>query len=225
MLQPTNSFRFMDLPAEIRLIVYSYLCDEGEEYRIMSYNPDGKSPRRPVLWDFRPGTWSTRKGLTWDKNASQWLGQPFSSNMLLAVSKQVQEEAGPFIYGRNRISPDSFSDAQLFLDTIGDMRRFIRAFKVPVNSYDAGLAHSVFKKLQDATNLQEIIVPHSNLCGWRCSLGTLRLAYMLRTLLAASHKRPVTDSEASPRDVLDILHVVHDRNNRTCGYCKSGKEP
>lgn len=65
MLKRTATFRFLDLPPEIRNLIYEHaLAESNGEIRIRSYNPRKKSARRPVRWGFKPGTETSRYGLT-----------------------------------------------------------------------------------------------------------------------------------------------------------------
>ncbi|TKA63477.1 hypothetical protein B0A55_10615 [Friedmanniomyces simplex] len=91
MLQPvtiTDYFRFMDLPPELRKMVYDLvLLEKSEKITIESYKPVGQ-PRRPVRQGFRYTGRNDHRGMTWDKTRGKWIGQlPSNLGVLRALYK------------------------------------------------------------------------------------------------------------------------------------------
>lgn len=162
-LEPVTGFRFLDLPAEIRNIIYSYLLEEDKEIQIRSYKPNG-CKRRPVSGDFSPGTYMSHHGLTWDKLTGKWLGQPWSAYALLLVCKHMLEETATMAYGTNKFWPRTMRDADIWLSAIGSMRRYIRHIELPHESHRSSRAAAVFRRLQDATDLRDLFIKHSAVC-------------------------------------------------------------
>lgn len=220
-LESTPGFRFLDLPPEIRNKVYGYLLEEANPIGIHTYSPVRK-PVRSVRAGYVPGSYTTRAGLTWDKETCKWIGEPPSAFALLRVCKQMLQETAPVAYGNNTFSPRSFRDAHVWFNAIGSMRRYVRRFQLPERAHGRSHLHTIFSKLQTAVDLRSIIVDHSNVCSqsweWLCTYRPAALASRLAPLLKALKKAFVRNGTRSPRDLLEILTVTYE----TCHQCKIG---
>lgn len=227
MLQENTAFRFMDLPPEIRNIVYRHLLEEDVEVQIRSYQPRGHE-RRPVQLSFSPGTYSRRRDQTWDAANGRWLGPGESGHSLLAVSKQMLQETATIAYGSKRFGFRKYSDARLFLDRIGSMRRFLREIELPDQIRSVSTTQLFFKQLRDATNLQSIIVRHRDVCNKdRYSPSSSRnpkiLAATMKPLLKALQKcdRALEARGKTPeRDLLSLVEVEHE-DDHLCYQCEA----
>jgi hypothetical protein len=120
-VQTKNAFRFLDLPAEIRLMSYGMVLGEHET-KIRCYTGSGH-PTRPVHSGFRSGA---RAHLTWDRDATKSTGQDPSPLALLGVNKQFYQETVALAYSTRVFSFVNQGALQVFLDTIGECRQHIR---------------------------------------------------------------------------------------------------
>ncbi|KAF2479618.1 hypothetical protein BDY17DRAFT_42351 [Neohortaea acidophila] len=225
----TKVFRLLDLPAEIRTMIYGHVFEETGEIRIRTYKPR-KQPRRPVRDSFN--TYCRRpsmKGLTFDRVHGKWLGQKPSALTMLSVSKRVFEEAAPIIYGDNTFAFDSTKEALLFFDCIGQMRKHLRTIRF----HDIGApttTANTFRMLKDAKQLRTIEVCHGILCGsyydWdrahRPAPPDARtLVNMLAPLAKGLYK--ASPSGETSHSVLDIIRVYSEHNGSRCYGCKIGR--
>jgi len=85
-LEPPQPFRFLDLPPEIRTMIYGFLFEENEPISIIRFKIRGM-PRRLVISSFMEV--EKHRGLQWDAKVGTWINQPPSKLALLAVSKQL----------------------------------------------------------------------------------------------------------------------------------------
>lgn len=221
LLRPTASFKFLDLPPEIRNMIYSHLIDEPKTVLISSHKPLYKD-RRPVVSSFRSSR--QHRGLAWDKRNGKWIGQTSTSHDLLRVSKQVQAETGRLLYGETRFEFGNWSDAHLCLDTVGSMRRFVRHVDL-LGPRDRGFgkAPTTLRKLGDATDLQTLRLRHNQICsdkrgGWRW-LSIEELVRIASPLLRVLHKK--FSAADPPRSALDVIEVRSDleRMGGKCVHC------
>ena len=89
MLEPVAGFPFLELPAEVRNIIYSHLLEEDKPIR-MDTTKVTHQPRRPVRLGFRSSDGHT--GLTWNRNTHKWIDQSPSAHTILRVNKQIFRE-------------------------------------------------------------------------------------------------------------------------------------
>ncbi len=204
MLQPSSGgFRFPDLPAEIRNMIFSYLLEE-EKPIVMATAKRVNHPRRPVRID-----WNSRNernaGLDWDTKAGEWRNKPPSALSLLRANKQIFEEAASIVYG-NHFKFLKFACLKIFLESIGDMRRFLRHITIGRTGYNRNQATPIFKNLKESVNLRTLTFGHEDVCrdSWSYGTSTTTTESFVRQIM------PVLESirKNHPKDELNILDII-----------------
>ncbi|TKA80865.1 hypothetical protein B0A55_02348 [Friedmanniomyces simplex] len=227
MLQPvtiTDYFRFMDLPPELRKMVYDLvLLEKSEKITIESYKPVGQ-PRRPVRQGFRYTGRNDHKGMTWDKTRGKWIGQLPSNLGVLRVSHQVCAETASIFYGHHDFYCSDLAAMELFLHMMGEMRQYLKHISISENPWKPSKAKPALSLLGDAKSLRTLSLPHTLYCTdksrWdpnRMSLETVvkDCGPMLKALCKA---RKNDDTAVS---VFDIIKLPE---SEVCWQCKYNKE-
>ncbi|KAK5713874.1 hypothetical protein LTR17_017373 [Elasticomyces elasticus] len=142
-------FRFLDLPPELRTMVYEFSF--ASEPIAMSSHRVTHERKRSV-------------GMTFDKAHGKWIGQVPSSFSLLRVNKQLHQETAPVAYG-NTFSFGLMSDAVIFLQDIDDMREHLKGLTLGPRSYQKTKVRPIFNFLADAKHLRSIRLSHDIVCS------------------------------------------------------------
>ncbi|KAK3651157.1 hypothetical protein LTR56_005921 [Elasticomyces elasticus] len=226
MLMPvkiTEYFPFMELPPELRQMVYEIVLleEKSKEITIDSYKPKGL-PRRPVQSGFRSTSRSSpHHGLTWDKSRGKWIGQQPSNMGLLRVSHQLRRETAPVVYGLQTFHCLGMSPMEVFLDTIGDMRKYLKHLPIQEYAYKPGKERLIFSLLRDAKSLRSIAYPHGLLCGDKRAYqygnrssveGLMREAAPMLKALHESREHDVT--------AVSVLDIIKLGRPRLCYQCE-----
>ncbi|KAK5674921.1 hypothetical protein LTS10_012333 [Elasticomyces elasticus] len=217
MLEPVNNknyFRFMDLPPELRKMVYEILLSEVNAIEIETHKVV-REDRRPVRKGF--GDKVAHNTMKWESATGKWIGQVPSTFALLRVSKQLLNETAPVAYGSNVFNLDCFKVAELFLKTISSMRQYFRAVQFGQYAYQKAKARGIFDFLADAVKLRSITIKHRTVCaGERYHRSSPNeLVEMCWAAFQKMHTVRKTDSNAVP--VLDLLQIDLPR---LCFACK-----
>ena len=230
----TEYFRFLALPPELRTMVYGFLFEEKAAITFENCKPVGK-PRRPVRAGFR---YFPHQGMTWSKDDGKWIGQVPSNHSIMRVNKQLLQEAAAVAYGTNTFSFSDTNDLKIFVDTIGDMRAYLKHLEIRTG-YNTRKARSAFYSLRSAKALRSITIFHGLLCKQQVPMWYSQryhttiegLVFDATSVLSLLHrgKKP----SANVTNVLDILRVGWDKadclncknstseNVRTCTKCYS----
>lgn len=182
MANQSKPFRFLDLPPELRVRVYSYLFEfEG-----------------PLTIFERSRSIYAR---VWTEHGSY---EPGITTGLLVACRQIHREATPVLYGCNTFD---VNHNRRFLKTIKRYIPHIRRFIVGHSTKTA--RHADFVLLKAATSLSYLEIP-SYLCeGKFYSLGHERqaLAKEMGPLFRSLHQSQKKDIDRKDRDVLNVLVI------------------
>lgn len=217
MLEPVQAhIRFMDLPAELRNMVYEFIFTEHKDIAITTFTSKYTS-RRPSREGFKH--YHLHKGMVWDTRKGKWIGQTPSAHSLLGVSRQIQAEAAPVAYGDNEFAFDTLQSMKTFLDSIGSMCQLLKHVGLRCVGYHKSVASSAFHRLKPANNLKSLAFRHATVCELldkaHVEVTPLQLAVDCRPMLKALQKAQKTSD--NPVNVLDVIQL---KSEATCFRCK-----
>lgn len=168
-LEPLSEdhFRFLDLPPEVRNIIYAHLLVR----RGVKLHIDGGKPEN-VRGNW--GGWPPPPSRKRKKSRCQ----PHAD--IFRVSRQVIEEASSVFYGFNRFIFYRFMGLHSFLQKIGPRATHLRDIEVVL--YGDYAAESSFRLLAQAKDLEHLAIQVSL---WRDQAKAVKWARQLRPLLRA----------------------------------------
>lgn len=197
--QSKPAFRFLDLPPELRMRVYSHLLTEDGTIGITTLLDSSLSKRRPAIYKI---------GKDRNKLPSMTVG-------LLRTCRKVCIEATPVFYGDNSFYADcslQWSDA--FLHHIGPSVRYLRHFSMRTGR-DQKSRRRTFNILTKATMLSRLNIP---LCVWLGQWTSEKIAKEIGPLIRSLHKSQKKDTNRKSRNVLDILTIRSE--SKYCLRCR-----
>lgn len=206
MLEPkTGGFPFMDLPAELRTLIYSFVV-EAEGTIKVSTAKEPTQMRRPVR--SASTRLRTQRHYLWNRTRRTQIDGNQGVTTLLSLSKQIFKEAAPVLYSDNQFSFEDSRDLNVWLDTIGSMRSFVRHIHLGEGGWHTNIARSVITKLKDATDLRSFSIYHANMCAtnnerwitWRTSIELFGCHF-------SGVLRRLKENGRSAADLLDVVKV------------------
>ena len=217
MLEPAEQttgqyFRILDLPIELRKMIYNFVIEEGEIIDISTWKPTNQPyrPVRSVFWQ-RDQTRKRNKTSRVNRSTGKWIGTPPDEMALMRVNHEFHQEAVTLLYSVPIFTFQDWGGLAVFLDTVGSMRKHLRQIKLIGEEWQKTKVARAANLLKDATNLRALIVKHNMICedysGWRYyrrgSPDSL-VAYCLPFLRALQTARK---SSGSAENVLDIIKL------------------
>lgn len=224
MLEPvpvTDYFRFLDLPPELRQMIYELLVVGDGPIRMTTHKPVGQ-PRRPVLDSFI--NYGEHKKYQWDRNTGKYIDQPPSTWAILRVNKQIFNEVAPIAYGANRFEFLASAELKCFLDSIKSMRSYLKHLKIEESYFQVTAARSILYSLRDANALRSLAIPHTWFCQYagnryynrRYTVTVEDFVNLAARRLKAWHK--AGKSANNTIDALTVLRVSYSKG--TCYECR-----
>lgn len=155
-LVPAGSFRLLDLPVEIRQIIYSFLVTREKPIKLKRYQT------RLVQQSFTHGT---AKSTGWDIESKKWTIREKHLLGVSGVNKQIHNEAAEMLYGTNRFifeDPQTFS---LLAKLSGTSIRHLRHVHIEIPRGGTGIHLSAaLNLLKNCASLRSLRIPHSAYC-------------------------------------------------------------
>ncbi len=221
LVQPFQPFRPMDLPMELRTIIYNLVLIKPTPtpIQIVSFKVPSRD-RRPVQRgrQLRIG----HEGLTWDKQQGKWLRMAPSSLAITQVNREVSAEALEVVYGSNTFVFPETSDMDTFIRTIGSNERFVRYHEVPgESSWTDKRSSKIFRSLPPLANLRSIKINHRVVCSTLRAVGGVTFDGFISDVmpfLRALHNT-IRQKDLS-YTVLDVVKFVQDA--QVCSGCGTG---
>ncbi|EGP83237.1 uncharacterized protein MYCGRDRAFT_96450 [Zymoseptoria tritici IPO323] len=190
--QRERTLTFENMPAEVRNIIYAMaLTSPSEEsnsiltaYLNLSFNERREPTREDIKRDQRPQA-----------------VRPLASQ-LLRVSRSVNQEATPILYGTNLLSVDA-EQLKKFFDTIGASIKYLRHIEIELRNYGyQSEVKAAVNLLSATTALRSLKITYIHYPGPRIFAKNMArdLKPFVQQLMEARASRSDTEAFASRKD-------------------------
>lgn len=213
-----NQFRFMDLPIELRKMVYAELMVDAQDVECETIKVYKGSSRRAVRKGFT--NTNAHRGLEWNKTAKKWIGQPHSNFMILRVCAEVNEEAAQVAYGSNRFRFYDATHMAIWLKGIGGMRHHLRVLHLSGGYRDVKMP-SIFRALRNATNLRIFSIEHDAITRYKATILPKAATIATHCSKMVKHLQHAKRFRLRHQGVLNIVQIVSEYSKH-CYDCKRG---
>lgn len=168
-LVPAGSFRLLDLPAEIRQMIYEYLLTRENPIKLKRYIG------RIVQQSFTHGTVKTDG---WDAELRKWKSRECHLHAIMGVNKEIQQEAAEVLYSTNRFVFQDPQTLSLLSKLAGEGTHHLRHIELAASRGDtSGHLAAALNVLKECASLRTLSLPHATICT---SVDTTHPAYPRR---------------------------------------------
>ena len=214
----TKPFRILDLPAELRTLIFTFHCQEDEPIMISTF--DRRAVRR----------FGIRKKVVHEE--TRWLFDPERS-VLAILNRQISAESLPIMYGDNAFDFDTMGTLGIFLARSPAAAKFLRNISITGLSLWSGpvsakimLAHdrsfevpvdiaTTIKTLTSATHLQSLTLHHESFYVHALSgQGKIRVVDFVRELMPLLQ---AWQAENPNKSVVGLVKVAEFEYCVSCG--------
>lgn len=201
------------LPVELRQRIYGLVLERGEVIQLENSLLANTLPGIPGVAPKGHHRDVAHRGKIRDASGSAWV--PAVSHVaLILVSKEVNADATPLLYGNNRFELQHTGALERFLVQIGNAKQYLRHISIAMGGYKFhdGLtaANRSFLALRQAKDLRSITISHFDLCclklnktGW---LDVDDLVNGLTHLLMELHT--AHEARNLKGNVLDVVKIT-----------------
>lgn len=163
-LEPVQPFRILDLPPEIRIMIYQQLMSEPEPIEAIAHaDAVAGCWLRVVRVSHRDRAAHLAQGLTFDARSGKYIGQGPSDFGVARVNKQMAAEALPVMYGDNTFKLTNTLLLDLFLERIESQRAYLQHVVVFGGLVDPRVGRRLADKFLTCGRLREITVLSHNI--------------------------------------------------------------
>lgn len=201
----TKYFQFLELPLDIRRMIYDELLLDPGPIDITTYKPKG-APRHAVSYQL-----AFRRDLGfWNPETRKFQHGTTNNIGVMQVNRQIRQEASTAMYGGNTFRFDKFNTCQLFLSRLGDIRVHIRHIAFFAHAYQKTKARGMFLQLKDVNGLRTINISYREFddlfAGGPHLWSVKQLAADCKIMMTALHK--FRQGRSNLPSVLELIKVT-----------------
>ncbi|KAK3669315.1 hypothetical protein LTR78_010814 [Recurvomyces mirabilis] len=218
-------FPFMELPPELRKMVYDLLLDGSSTIHITTHKP-AHERKRAVMASFRDK--ARHKDMKWDSTNGKWVGQMPSELSIMGVNKQLHGEVASAIYGDRTFRLNFYADAHIFLETVNRMRAYLqRIILATCGSTARCKLLPVLEHLLHTASLRSLRIDHEAFCSylwnWNSRNGSFSNVQGMVESCAPVLKR-LADLRNNDRLAMKAHKLIQVGPTEICRFCRDGSE-
>ncbi|KAK4898183.1 hypothetical protein LTR27_004190 [Elasticomyces elasticus] len=209
----TTGIGFLDLPTEIRNVIYDLALRHEKSLQLDSYPP---TPPKVVNYDYAKHI-TLLYGDERDRYPSPPPPTPYLNASLLQVSRQVYDEAVPILFGANTFAFSALYRASesllhTFLQGIGTSRKHLRHIKI-LEIHNYATLRSALHLLKDAKHLDSFECSSNVLRKLTTTSNVKSFIPWLKTLQKTASANP------ERKGALDVLSINSHEEPSMTAFC------